>query len=515
MKILALTQGSTEWLAHRATARNASDAPALMGESPYVTRSELVKRRATGIAPDVDAATQRIFDRGHEVEPMLRAYAEGIVGEDFYPVVATSDDGYLSASFDGVSMDESIICEVKQYNADKFACVSRREMPGQDYWQVLQQFAVCDTAQTCIYVVGDGTPDKTAHVMLERKDMEHDIARLRAAWAQFDADVAAYVPEPVAAKPVAAPVEGFGALSLRVEGRVLASNLTEFENNAKAFIARLPKPAELQSDQDFADADVAVKACADAESRIKSAKDAALAQMADVDAVLRSADSICEAIRAARLALEKAVKAEKENRKAEAVAAGVKEVSDHYGKLHRSMGIYAMQMPSTVPQTIGASIKGLKSLESVRAKISAAVANLKVEASEVAEARRASIAVIEANQQHAHLLPDAQQLVASKSADDLSNLIATRVAEHEKREAARIEAQLARIRAEEEAKAKVSQVANTEASHEAIAKTEQAQSPADPFVRWCESTGYPHESADLRAAWDAGFSYGTGQRRAA
>src|SRR3546814_11036852 len=92
--------------------------------------------------------------------------------------------------------------------------------------------------------------------------------------------------------------------------------MDDFRAGADAFLARLPKANDLRTDQDFANADAAAKACADAEDRIKAAGEAALAQMADVDAVLRTAEEVREAIRAARLAPEKAVKAEQENRKA-------------------------------------------------------------------------------------------------------------------------------------------------------------------------------------------------------
>lgn len=64
MKIIDCAQGSEAWLAHRRTVRNASDAPAMMGASPYVTRAELVRQRATGIDREIDAATQRVFDKG-------------------------------------------------------------------------------------------------------------------------------------------------------------------------------------------------------------------------------------------------------------------------------------------------------------------------------------------------------------------------------------------------------------------------------------------------------------------
>lgn len=85
MKIINCAQGSPEWLAHRRNVRNASDAPAMMGASPYVTRAELIHRRATGVEREIDASTQAVFDRGHAVEPALRALAESIINEDLYP----------------------------------------------------------------------------------------------------------------------------------------------------------------------------------------------------------------------------------------------------------------------------------------------------------------------------------------------------------------------------------------------------------------------------------------------
>ena len=53
MKILDLIQGSPEWLAHRATHFNASDAPAMMGCSPYKTRAQLLREMHTGVVPEV------------------------------------------------------------------------------------------------------------------------------------------------------------------------------------------------------------------------------------------------------------------------------------------------------------------------------------------------------------------------------------------------------------------------------------------------------------------------------
>lgn len=103
MKIVNLIQRTPEWHAHRAKYFNASDAPAMMGCSPYESRSDLVKRLATGIAPDVTAQQQRIFDIGHEYEKKALEIAIYVVGQDLYPVTGVSDCGMYSASFDGRS----------------------------------------------------------------------------------------------------------------------------------------------------------------------------------------------------------------------------------------------------------------------------------------------------------------------------------------------------------------------------------------------------------------------------
>ena len=126
MKTHNLVQGSPEWHAHRSTHFNASDAPAMMGCSPYKTRTELLHELKTGIAPTVDAATQRRFDEGHRIEALARPLAEEIIGEVLYPVVGS--EGELSASFDGLTMDESIDFEHKSLNAELRTLEAQQEV---------------------------------------------------------------------------------------------------------------------------------------------------------------------------------------------------------------------------------------------------------------------------------------------------------------------------------------------------------------------------------------------------
>lgn len=471
MKTLDVVQGTPAWKAARAQHDCASDAPAMMGESKYTTRNELLKQRATGIIPEIDSGTQYLFDKGHAAEAAIRPHAEKIVGDDLYAMVGV--EGSLLASFDGITMDESTIFEHKLWSESAAAMVRSGTLEPAYYWQVEHQLLVSG-AKRCLFMVSDGTPEKCVHLWYA--PVAGRAEALLAGWKQFHQDVQAYKPEPAKVEVIAAHVEGFGALSLRVEGKVLASNLDAFKAGAEAFIARLPKPADLQTDQDFANAESAVKACADAETRIKAAKDAALGQMADVDAVLRAADSIAETIRAARLALDKVVKSEKETRKADLVRAGVDAVREHYASINATLPGFELSVPAGVTGDLGAAIKGLRSIDSIRDKIGSAVANIKIAASQDADRRRACIAVLPADRS---LVPDAAALVASKTPDDLRNLIAARVAAHEKAEAEKLERERARIRAEEEARAKREADARAEQDRQRIRDEERAKAQAD------------------------------------
>lgn len=96
----------------------------------------------------------------------------------------------------------------------------------------------------------------------------------------------------------------------------------------------------------------------------------------------------------------------------------------------------------------------------MRDKIDAAVAAAKVDASKRARRVFECIGVLSAFDHHAHLFADRVWLCANKAPDDLANLIAARIAEHQRREEQRIREaeergrQMAEIAAQREAEAK-------------------------------------------------------------
>ena len=92
--ILRLVQGTPEWLAHRLKYRNASETPAVMGVSPWVTPYQLWLQRTGRSEAKVTAAMRR----GTELEPVARAAYERLTGHVMEPLVLV--EGEYSASLE-------------------------------------------------------------------------------------------------------------------------------------------------------------------------------------------------------------------------------------------------------------------------------------------------------------------------------------------------------------------------------------------------------------------------------
>lgn len=443
MKILQLTQNTQEWHQHRATARNASDASAMMACSPYKTRAQLLQERATGIKPDVDAATQARFARGHEIEAQARAIAEEMLEQELFPVIGTTDDGYLSASFDGITMDETVVVEIKSWNESKAADIRDGKVPEADRWQVVQQLVVSG-ADACMYIVTDGTRDKwewlTVHLTPE------DEAALLAGWDEFDKDISAWKPTEPTAPAQATPMESLPAVVVQVQGALtVGGNLPAFGQALRAFIERIP--ARPETDQQFADAEAACKALKKAEDALTQAEDGALAQISDVEVMRRTVADLKELARSTRLATEKLVKAEKDARRTEKVLAARQAFETHVARLQ--VDIKGVRLIVPAPD-FGGAIKGLSSLASIDDKLTAALIAGKAEANTIASRIINNLQMLDSATAYAHLFADRQEL-AYKDGETLELLMQKRV----DAEAARIEAERARIRAEEEHKAQM------------------------------------------------------------
>lgn len=474
MKELNLIQGSPEWLAARTKYFTASEANAMMGESKYQSRSALLKQKATGIAEEVDSATQARFDNGHATEAACRPLAEEVIGAELYPVVAIDDSEKFLASSDGVASRDGAITwlpigwEHKALNASLVESVKAGIVPDSHKWQLVHQCNVFGF-EKILFSVSDGTRENHHYCWFVPTD--EDFSRLEAGWDQFALDLANY--QHVAEKPavVGKAPEMLPALHIEVTGMVTASNLAVFKDHALAVFSGIK--TTLQTDDDFADAEKTVKWCKEVEDRLEAAKQNALGQTASIDELFRTIDSISAEARRVRLDLDKKVKAEKENRKAELVTSSNQELANHIMALNERLGVAYMPR---ITAPFGEVIKGLKTLDSMRDKLSAALANAKVEANAIADN-------IDANRKAVDdmtLFPDFAQ-VCVKAPEDFAALVALRKMQRQESEAKRLEAERECIRAEEQAKAqREAQAEANRIAAEEIRKLDAQRKEAQP-----------------------------------
>ena len=483
MNVADLIQGSPEWLAYRAQHFNASDAPAMMGCSPYKTRAELLRELHTGVVADVDIATQKRFDNGHRLEALARPLAEQIIGEDLYPVVGS--EGRLSASFDGLTLDETTVYEHKALNADLRAAMQNEDNANTlplHYRVQLEQQLYVSGADRALFM--SSAWDAEGGLIEERHCWYSSDKELRAqiiaGWDQFAADLAAYVkPEDHEPAPVGKAPETLPALRIEVTGQVTASNLAEFKETALSAIRSVNR--NLTTDSDFADAEKAVKWCSDVETRIKAAKEHALSQTASIDALFKTLDDIAEESKRVRLDLGKVVDRRKVEVKEHAVAAARKALDLHIAVVNSEIAPMALR---PVPVDFAGAIKGLRSIASMQDALDTALAAAKITADTQGRAIRANVAHFQKTTEGMEFLFADLGVLVHKSADDFEAVLASRIGRHlaqvEEQERKRQADEAARIaqaeqRAREQEAARIAAAQAESARLEALAASNRAR----------------------------------------
>lgn len=442
-----LTQGSPEWHRYRAEHFNASDAPAMLGLSPYKSRAALLKECATGLAQEHDAATERRFAAGHRFEALARPVAESIVGEELYPVVGSEAfEGIsrrLSASFDGLTMIEDVAFEHKTLNDDLRACMTE-EATGADlplhYRVQMEQQCMVSGADRVLFAASKWQGDELVEFRHVWYDRDPSIAEaILAGWKQFEVDLDAYKPEAAPVKVEGRAPKNLPALRIEVTGAVTASNLDAYRDAALVVFKGINR--DLKTDQDFADAEQTVAWCADLEKRLATAKEAALAQTSTIDELFRTLDGIADEARKARLDLDRSIKARKDAIKSEAIAKGQKALADHVAALTEKIG--KPYLPRILAD-FATAIKGRRTVAGLEEGIEKELTRAKIEANATAERILTNLATLRGASEHAFLFPDEAALVL-KDADAVPAIVAARIGEHKANEERR--------RQEEEAQA--------------------------------------------------------------
>jgi len=186
--------------------------------------------------------------------------------------------------------------------------------------------------------------------------------------------------------------------------------------------------------------------------------------------VVRSIDAIKEETRQIRLKLGKAVKDQKESRKLEILQTAQQD----YDTFQRGIDV-GQYMPPFIPDFAGA-MKGKRTISSLKDACDDLMAQSKIEANDLAGIVRGNLRHLQDDaSDYRFLFNDFGQL-CQKSADDFAAIVKSRIADHKQAEHDRLEAERAKIRAEEEAKVRhAAEQAERQAAREEMEKAEQAR----------------------------------------
>lgn len=473
MKLHHEKQGSGEWLALRERYFTASEAPAMLGMSAYMTRAELLRQKATGITPDHDQATLARFNRGHEAEAQFRPIAEDMIGGELYPVVGSIEYEGLSllASFDGILLTEDAIFEHKLWNEKLAEAIKTGDLPDTHWPQVEHQLLVSG-ADKCLFVTSDGTNGQFSALHYTSEPARRQ--RVIDGWKQFSIDLANYQPEVITEKPKGAAVIDLPAVMVKVTGQIaITDNLEKFTVALQTFIDRdLIKAPE--SDQDFADLESQIKTLKKAEDALDSAEANMLAQVDAVDTAKRMIDFARKLAQDYRLMSEKLVKSQKEHIKTERIMKAREEFTAHINALNAEIAPATIQ--GITPDFNGAA-KNKRLLESLYDALDTELARVKIEADGQAWAIRSNLLHLKQNEEYRFLFNDLAT-IAHKPTDDFTALVAHRVSEHKAAEQARIAAERQRIETEAKAKAEREAAQKMAAEEARIRAEERAKAEA-------------------------------------
>lgn len=492
-------QGSQDWHQHRRTHFNASDAPAMLGISQYRTRSKLLHEIATGITPEIDADTKRRFKDGHIFEALARPLAEKIIGKKLYPVIGS--EGKLSASFDGLTADDSTTFEHKTLNNGLRNAISSGEIPEQYRVQLEQQLMVSG-ADKCLFMASawKETDEVTEHfIETEYEKQYYELTeemhqwyegdpalreRIVAGWAQFERDLAEYQPVEHAEKPRAEVCIELPALFIHAKGQITDSNMQAYGEALAAKLAEV-RAIQLVTDQDFSNAKEAAKLFREQCKKLELTKEAMLSQTVTIGEAARMMDAWHEDLRVTALELEKKVEREDLAKK----RAMVSEAGAAFSAYIEALEAETRPIQLNVPRPdFAEAIKKKRNYTSMQGALDDALAQGKIDADAIAKDIRAKLTWCkETSSGFGFLFNDLQQII-TKPIDDFTLVVTTRIEAHkaaeakkeedlrakvQAEEAAKLESERARMQAEEEVKAR----AKVEAEERAKLAAELASKP--------------------------------------
>lgn len=153
MKRINVEQGSKEWLRWRKTVITATDCPAIMGSSPYVTPYKCWQRKLDLVQ---EQSSNAAMERGRRLEPEARELFNKTYGFEMNPaVIESSEFQFLGASLDGITTLGNYIIEIKCGGVKLHDMARNGEIP-EHYMDQMQHQLLVTRAEKCFYYSYNG-----------------------------------------------------------------------------------------------------------------------------------------------------------------------------------------------------------------------------------------------------------------------------------------------------------------------------------------------------------------------
>lgn len=436
-----LKQGENDWHEFRAKHFGASEAAAMLGISPYLTRNDLLLYKKTGKSKEYsDWVQANVLDYGHEVESSARLITESLLNTDLFPVTCSS--GKLSASCDGLTLDGETAWEHKQWNEGLAKFIFDNGTLPDTHMPQCQQILLVTEAKELIFTVSDGTDNK--RISCAVNPCAEWFERIKSGWNQFSVDLENFEPKEFSEKPEPDAIMQLPALSVYTKGDIVVhGNLDVFKEASDRYIASINR--DLNTDEDFVNAEATIKRCKEVEQTIKTAKLSIIGGISSVDEATRVLDYIDDSHAKIRLTLEKLVKSQKETIKKNIIDAAFMLCADHANNISSEFkNISFIHLVTFISrQNFETACKGLRTLSSLHNAVDTEVAAIKIKLDDLARVIRKNIAQLPDD---LSIFRDLQSIV-TKPEEDFKLLVESRIADQKRKEE---EAEAARLAASQE-----------------------------------------------------------------
>jgi putative phage-type endonuclease len=160
-----IQQNTPEWIEMRKSKIGASDAPIVLGISPWKTPFQLWEEKVMG----KEQTTSHAMARGHALEDQARECFEKLTGISIMPkVVVHPERTWQMASLDGITFDGTTIVEIKCPNKETHALAEKGIIPDHYMAQVQHQLSVTG-AEKAFYFSYNGERGSLVEVFADDK----------------------------------------------------------------------------------------------------------------------------------------------------------------------------------------------------------------------------------------------------------------------------------------------------------------------------------------------------------